>query len=77
MDDYEEMTLPNGSKRCAYRVTSVDFCGVHGTGVLMCSEDLKNGQITEMDEELKKLHRTVTKTNERLSLLRSEFVVPV
>ena len=73
LTEYEPVVLNNGSERKAYFIGSLDFSGVHGTGVLVYSEALKEGQIAQLDRDLCSLQETVQDVKKRLQNKKSSL----
>ena len=53
LDDFQEITLRNGHTRRAYEIPTLEFSGMTGKGVLTFSQDLYNGQIAELNKNIK------------------------
>ena len=66
LNKYETVILANGNKREAYKLESFKFSGVQGTGVLVYSEALKNGQLAQLKRDLAKFEETANDTQQRL-----------
>ena len=53
LDMYQELTLRNGHTRCAYEIPELTFSGVSGKGVLTFSQALYDGQLAELEKDIK------------------------
>lgn len=53
LDQYQELTLRNGHTRSAYEIPALTFSGVSGKGVLTFSQDLYDGQVAELEKDIK------------------------
>ena len=53
LGEYKEITLRNGHTRCAYELPNFSFSGVTGKGVLTFSQALYDGQIAELEKDIK------------------------
>lgn len=73
IDDYEEYTLSNGSKRLAKRIDAIEFCGIQGVGILTFSQDLQDGKVAELETDLQKHDQMINDINERLRNTRSRL----
>lgn len=71
LSEYKKVTLANGHERNAYFIKEFDFSGVHGSGVLEYSEDLKEGQVAQMDRDIQATAEIVKETIEKLNNPRS------
>lgn len=50
---YQNFTLRNGHTRCAHEISDLTFSGVSGKGVLTFSQALYDGQIAELEKDIK------------------------
>ena len=73
IDEYSSVTLANGHVREAYFLESIEFSGVHGSGVLVYSEALKNGQLAQMNRDMEAVKETVKEVQEQLLNPRSSL----
>lgn len=53
LDVYQELTLRNGHTRCAYEIPELTFSGISGKGVLTFSPALYDGQLAELEKDIK------------------------
>ena len=53
LDMYQEITLRNGHTRCAYEIPELTFSGVSGKGVITFSQALYDGQMAELEKDMK------------------------
>ena len=53
LDSYQEITLRNGHTRCAHEIPSLTFSGVSGKGALTFSQALYDGQMAELEKDMK------------------------
>ena len=67
LSQYTEVTLSNGSKRLAYRVDNLEFSGITGTGILTFSEDLKNGEVAELEKAQGKFEEMFKSVEDRIN----------
>lgn len=73
LSKYETVVLNNGSERKAFFISSIDFSGIHGTGVLVYSEALKEGQIAQLDRDIRSIREAVNNVKERLQNKKSSL----
>ena len=73
VDEYEEITLSNGSKRLAKRIDNLEFCGIKGVGILTFSQALQDGKVAELEKDLEKYEQTINDINQRLINPRSRL----
>ena len=64
--EYQSVQLENDHVRLAYRVNSLEFCGITGTGILTYSKDLEEGQVAELEKSIQKTKELCEELNERL-----------
>ena len=53
LNEYQEVTLRNGHSRFAYEIPELTFSGVRGKGILTYSQALYDGQIAELDKNIR------------------------
>ncbi len=73
ISDYEMVTLHNGSERLAYNIQELEFSGVHGKGVLVFSQELKDGQMAQLERDLEYARSQVTQLQEKLKNPKSRL----
>jgi len=73
VDEYEEITLSNGSKRLAKRIDDLEFCGIKGVGILTFSQALQDGKVAELEKDLEKHEQAINDINQRLINPRSRL----
>ena len=73
IDEYKTVALANGHDRKAYFLESIDFSGVHGSGVLLYSEALKEGQLAQLNRDIEAIKKNVKEIRERLLNSRSSL----
>ena len=67
IDEYEEVTLSNGSTRLTKRIDKIDFCGIQGVGILTYSQALRDSKVAELEKDLEKFDQAIADVNCRLS----------
>ena len=73
LSQYTQVVLKNGRKRQAYSLPSLVFSGIHGSGVLVFSEALRDGQIAQLKRDVTAIHEAVADVQARLSNKRSSL----
>ena len=73
LSQYTEVTLKNGRKRQAYFLPTLTFSGVHGAGVLVFSEALRDGQIAQLNRDVTSIQEAIADVQTRLSNKRSSL----
>ncbi len=70
---YGQVPLQNGHERQAYFLPALDFSGIHGAGVLTFSQALYDGQMAQLERDLKAIQENVEEARRRLANKRSSF----
>lgn len=73
LSQYTQVVLKNGRKRQAYSLPSLFFSGIHGSGVLVFSEALRDGQIAQLKRDVTAIHEAIADVQARLSNKRSSL----
>ena len=73
LSQYTQVVLKNGRKRQAYSLPSLVFSGIHGSGVLVFSEALRDGQIAQLKRDVTAIHEAIADVQARLSNKRSSL----
>ena len=73
LSQYTKVTLKSGRERQAYLLPSLTFSGVLGTGVLVFSEALREGQIAQLRRDVASVQESIDEVQERLSNKRSSL----
>ena len=73
INQYEKVSLSNEKTRMAYLLKDFEFSGVKGQGVLIFSENLKNGQLAELSKDEEKINARVEDLQDKLKNSRSKL----
>ena len=75
LSEYQSVLLNNESERLAYFLESIEFSGIHGSGVLVYSSALKDGQVAQMNRDINSIKDEIQGTRDRLNNKRSSLYI--
>ena len=73
LNEYKEIILRNGHTRCAYELPDFSFSGVMGKGVLTFSQALYDGQMAELEKDIKSFSEFCTEIISSIGHARGRY----